>query len=142
MIVVAIVGILAAVGGIALNSQMPKYRLKGDARSVASSLMLARMKATASGDQYAIEFDLTAAPQTYRLRLVGGAYESYTRELSIGVNIQKVNATTSGIAQIIYYPNGSSSVGDVRLRLGNLIDGYQILLTPTTGRVQTIKGWP
>ena len=45
--VLAVVAILAGVGGIALNSQMPKYRLRGDAKTIASSLMLARMKATA-----------------------------------------------------------------------------------------------
>lgn len=142
MIVIAIVGILAGVTGIALNSQMPKYRLKGDARSIASSLMLARMKATASGVQYAVEFNLGAGPpQTYRLRIAGGAFESYSRELSTGVNIQTVNGL-GGVQQVIFNPNGSSGAGDIRLRLGNLTDGYQILLTPTTGRVQTIKGWP
>jgi prepilin-type N-terminal cleavage/methylation domain-containing protein len=142
MIVIAIIGILAGITGIALNSQMPKYRLKGDARSIASSLMLARMKATSGSVQYAIEFDLGATPHhTYRLRIAGGAYESYSRELSTGVNIESVNGA-GGVQQVIFNPNGSSSAGDIRLRLGSLTDGYQILLTPTTGRVQTIKGWP
>jgi hypothetical protein len=105
--------------------------------------MLARMKATASGVQYAIEFNLDATPQTYRPRIVGGAYESYSRELSSGVNIKSVNGTETGNdIQITYNSNGSSSAGDIRLRLGSLTDGYQILLTPTTGRAQTIKGWP
>jgi prepilin-type N-terminal cleavage/methylation domain-containing protein len=60
MIVVAIVAIVAAAGGFSVTQQMPKYRLKGDARTLASSFMLARMKATSSGLRYAIQFNLDA----------------------------------------------------------------------------------
>lgn len=143
MIVVAIVAILASVGGIALNSQMPKYRLRGDARTIASSLMVARMKATSTGLQYAIEFDLDASPQEYRLQRGGGSWsnESYRKELSFGVSIKKINGNQGGIRTITFNPNGSSAsgTGDILVSLGSLSEGYQISLTPATGRIQNQK---
>lgn len=144
MIVVAIVAILASVGGIALNSQMPKYRLRGDTKAIASSLMLARMKATSTGLQYAIEFDLDASPQEYRLQRGGGSWsnESYRKELSFGVSIESINSDTSGgIQTITFNPNGSSAsgTGDILVSLGSLSEGYQISLTPATGRIQNQK---
>ncbi len=153
MIVIAIIGILAGVTGIALNSQMPKYRLKGDARSIASSMMLARMKATASGVQYAVEFDLDAGPpQTYEL-LRGNSNtgsttwttdSTYIREMSSGVRLAKIKddggEQTTGIAQVIFNPAGSSGTGEVYLGQ-DAANGYSLILTPTTGRIQTIKGW-
>lgn len=154
MIVVAVVAILASVGGIALNSQMPKYRLRGDAKTIASSLMVARMKATSTGLQYAIEFDLDAGPPQQYVLQQGNAStgstswtnqsQSYTRQLSTGINIAQVQddtgTHTSGTARIKFNPNGSSETGDIRL--GNATNGYQIILTKTTGRIRTIKGWP
>lgn len=143
MIVVAIVAVLASVGGIALNSQMPKYRLRGDAKTIASSLMVARMKATSTGLQYRIEFNLDASPQEYRLQRGGGSWsnESYRRELSFGVSIKKINENEGGLQRITFNPNGSSAsgTGDILVSLGNLSEGYQISLTPATGRIQNQK---
>lgn len=143
MIVVAVIAILASVGGIALNSQMPKYRLRGDAKAIASSLMVARMKATSTGLQYRIEFNLGASPQEYRLQRGGGSWsnESYRRELSFGVSIKKINNNVGGLQRITFNPNGSSASGEgnILLSLGSLSEGYQISLTPATGRIQNQK---
>jgi len=151
MIAIAVIAIIAAVGIFTVNQQLPTYRLRSDARTIASTLMMARMKATSSGLQHAIEFDLDSSPQMYRLQH-GNANtgstiwtdETYYRRLSTGVNIASVKddiAThTSGTARIIYNPNGSSGTGDIRLVLGTITtDGYQILLTPTTGRIRSEK---
>jgi prepilin-type N-terminal cleavage/methylation domain-containing protein len=145
MIVVAIIAVVAAAGGFSVTQQMPKYRLKGDVRTLASSFMLARMKATSSGLRYAIQFDLDA-PQGYNL--VRGnsdgtwSVESYRKVISSGVNmvsIQDDNGahSTGSNARIIYNPNGSSGTGEVVLRNGT--GQYRITLTPTTGRVKTTK---
>jgi len=150
MITCAIVAIIAGIGGFVVNRQLPEYRLKGDTRTIASSLMLARMKAIKTGLNYAIRFNLDHSPQDYVLQRGGssGGDEPYRRELSTGVNIEKIVnkgvTSTSGIVSIEYKPTGSydsSSIGQIRLRLGTLNDGYKILLTPTTGRIQTKKGW-
>lgn len=146
MIVCAIVSIIATVGGFAITS--PQYKLKGDARTLASNFMLARMKATSSGVQYAIQFDLDT-PKGYNLQRGNASTASsswttvsYHREMSSGVNIVSVedDATThstGSTARIICNPNGSSGTGEVVLKSGD--DQYRITLTPTTGRVKTTK---
>lgn len=148
MTVIAVIGILAGIGGVALNKELPKYRISGDARSLASSLMLARMKATSSGVQYAIQFDLDSNPQEYALQR-GNANsgstswtdESYERKLSAGVNMTQVvddgGSHITGNARIIYNPTGSSGAGQVFLGNGSL--QYVIAVTPTTGRIHTTK---
>jgi len=145
MIVAAIIGIVAAVGGFSVTQQMPKYRLKGDARTLASSFMLARMKATSSGQRYAIQFNLDA-PQGYNLvrRNSNGTWsaETYRRVISSGVNVvsaedDDATYTAGSNARIIYNPNGSSGTGEVVLKSG--AGQYRITLTPTTGRVKTTK---
>ena len=149
MVVIAVIGVLATVGGIALNKELPHYRLKGDAGTIHRSFMTARTQATSTGLQYAIEFDLDASPQNYILRR-GNAYSgstswaalAYKKELSPGIIIAQVNdgaVKTSGKVKIIFNPNGSSGPGEVRL--GSATNGYRVWLTPTTGRVQLHEGW-
>jgi len=150
MIVIAIISIIAGIGGVAFNKVLPHYRLRGDARTVASSLIMTRMKATSTGLQYAIAFNLDASPQEYVLQIGNAssgstiwADQPYNRKLSDTVSIAQVTddggAKTSGAARVICNPNGSSGTGQVFL--GSVADGYKVILTPATGRVQTIKGW-
>jgi prepilin-type N-terminal cleavage/methylation domain-containing protein len=149
LITVGVVAILASVGVVTVTRQLPHYRLKGDAGTIQRSFMTARTQATSSGLQYAIEFDLDASPQEYVLRR-GNANSgsttwtvlSYKKELSPGINIAQINdgsVKTSGKAQIIFNPNGSTGAGEVRL--GSATNGYRVWLTPTTGRVQLQEGW-
>lgn len=150
MIVIAIISIVATIGGVAFNKELPHYRLRGDTRTLASSLIMARMKATSAGLQYAIAFDLDAGPQKYVLQEGNASSGStswtdqpYQRQLSASVSIAQVTddggAKTSGTARIVCNPNGSSGTGEVFL--GSVVDGYKVVLSPATGRVQTIKGW-
>jgi len=153
IITCAIIAIVSAVGVFTVNQQLPHYRLKGDSRTIASSLMLARMKATSSGVQHAIEFDLDTGRYTLQRGNASSGSTSWTdqpyeRNLSFGVNIERVvnsGATSySGIVKIVFNPIGSydsTSAGQIRVGLGETNDGYRILLTRTTGRIQTIKGW-
>jgi len=148
MTVIAVIGILAGIGGVALNKELPKYRLSGDARNITSSLMLSRMRATSSGVQYAIGFDLDSSPQEYVLQRGNASTgstswtnESYRRKTSNGVTITQVvddgGTHASGNARIIYNPNGSSGTGQIIL--GNDSMHYSVTLTTTTGRAQITK---
>jgi len=150
LITIAIISIIAGIGGVAFNKVLPHYSLRGDTRTVASSLIMTRMKATSTGLQYAIEFDLDASPQEYVLQQGDAssgstiwADQPYNRKLSDTVSIAQVTddggAKTSGTARVICNPNGSSGTGQVFL--GSVADGYKVILTPATGRVQTVKGW-
>ena len=150
MITIAVIAIIATVGGVSFTQQLPHYRRKGDARTIHSSLVMARMKATSTGLQYALEFNLDATPQEYVLQQGNATTGStiwtnqvYRRELSPNTSIDRVidddTTHTTGIARIIFNPTGSSGTGQVFV--GTLADGYRVILTPTTGRVQTIEGW-
>jgi len=150
MVVVAVIAILATVGGVTLTKQLPHYRLKGDAGTIQRSFMTARTQATSSGLQYAIEFDLDADPQEYILQRgnsnsgsTNWASLAYRKELSPTVTIDQVvdddGAQSTGKARVIFNPNGSS--GDGEVRLGSATQGYRVWLTPTTGRVQLREGW-
>ena len=112
--------------------------------------MTARTQATSSGRQFAIRFNLDANPQEYFLQ-EGNANSgstvwttrAYRKELSPSVNIAQVidddGTKTSGMARIIFNPNGSCGTGDIFL--GSSAHGYRVFITPTTGRVQTREGW-
>ena len=149
MVVIAVIGVLATVGGVSFTKQLPHYRLKGDAGTIQRSFMTARTQATSSGVQFAIEFDLDANPQEYVLQRGNANSGStvwtplvYRKELSPTVSIAQIDdgsAKTSGKVRIIFNPTGSSAIGDVRL--GSSTRGYRVWLTPATGRVQVQEGW-
>src|SRR4030042_5863116 len=67
MVAIAVIGILATVGGVSFTRELPHYRLKGDAGTIHRSFMTARTQATSSGRQFAIRFNLDANPQEYVL---------------------------------------------------------------------------
>lgn len=150
MIAIAVIGILATVGGVSFIRELPHYRLKGDAGTIHRSCMTARTQATSSGRQFAIRFNLDANPQEYVLQ-EGNANSgsttwttrAYRKELSPSVNIARVvddiGTKTSGTARVIFNPNGSCGTGDIFL--GSAAHGYRVFMTPTTGRVQTHEGW-
>lgn len=150
MVAIAVIAILATVGGISLNKQLPHYRRKGDARTIHSSLVMTRMKATSSGLQHALLFNLDAVPQEYVLQSgnassgsTGWAKQAYKKELSPNTKITQVidddGTHTTGIARIIFNPTGSAGTGQVFI--GTASDGYRVILTPTTGKVEVIKDW-
>jgi len=150
MVVIGVIGILATIGAISLNKELPHYRLKGDAGTLQRSIMTARTQATSSGRQFAIQFNLDANPQAYVLQegnansgSTSWTTKAYRKELSLSVSIDRVvddgGAKTSGTARIIFNPNGSSGTGQVFL--GSATHGYRVFLTPTTGRVQLHEGW-
>jgi prepilin-type N-terminal cleavage/methylation domain-containing protein len=149
MVAIAVIAVLATIGGVSFTKQLPRYRLKGDAGTIQRSFLTARTQATSSGLQFAIEFDLDADPQQYVLQRGNANSGStvwtplvYRRELSPTVTIAQIDdgaVKTSGKVRIIFNPTGSSGTGEVRL--GSVDRGYRVWLTPTTGRVQMHEGW-
>ena len=150
MVAIAVIGILITIGGVSFTRELPHYRLKGDAGAIHRSMMTARTQATSSGHQFAIRFNLDANPQEYVLQegnanngSTAWTTRAYRKELSYGVKIAQVvddgGTKSSGTARVIFNPNGSCGTGDIFL--GSVTHGYRVFLTPTTGRVQTHKGW-
>ncbi len=56
LIVMALIGIMLAIGGLALNTQLPKYHMNGTARDIAGKLMMARLKAVQNNAVYGMSF--------------------------------------------------------------------------------------
>jgi prepilin-type N-terminal cleavage/methylation domain-containing protein len=150
LVVISVIAILGTIGTLSLNQQLPHFRRKGDARTIHSSLVMTRMKATSTGLQHALEFDLSSTPQKYVLQQgnassgsTSWADRAYKKELSPNTRIDRVIDTdgthTTGTGRIIFNPTGSSGTGQVFV--GTASDGYRIILTPATGRVQIIEGW-
>ncbi|MHB8652608.1 MAG: prepilin-type N-terminal cleavage/methylation domain-containing protein [Terriglobia bacterium] len=76
LIVIAIIMIMAAAAILMMGPTLQNYRLTGDARSIASSLALARMRAAAQFTHAEVCFDFTggncsptAAPNTYQVEV-------------------------------------------------------------------------
>ena len=150
MVAISVIAIVATIGVLSLNNQLPHYRRKGDARTIHSSLVMTRMKATSSGLQHALLFNLDAVPQEYVLQRGNASSgstnwgtQAYKKELSPNTRITQVidddGTHTTGIARIIFNPTGSAGTGQVFI--GTASDGYRVILTPTTGKVAVIKGW-
>jgi len=150
MITISVIAIVGTIGALSLNQQLPHYRRKGDARTIHSSLVMTRMKATSSGLQHALQFDLDAVPQEFVLQRgnassgsTGWAKQAFKKELSANTRITQVidddGTHTTGIARIIFNPTGSAGTGQVFI--GTAADGYRVILTPTTGKVEVIEGW-
>jgi type IV fimbrial biogenesis protein FimT len=150
MVAIAVIGILATVGGVSFTRELPHYRLKGDAGTIHRSFMTARTQATSSGRQFAIMFNLDASPQEYFLQegnansgSTAWTTRAYRKELSPSVKIASVvddgGTKTSGTARVIFNPNGSCGTGNIFL--GSASHGYRVFLSPITGRVQTREGW-
>lgn len=150
MVVISVIAIVGTIGVLSLNQQLPHYRRKGDARTVHSSLVMTRMKATSSGLQHALLFYLDTVPQEYVLQQGNAssgsttwANRAFKKEMSPNTRITQVidddGTHTTGIARIIFNPTGSAGTGQVFI--GCAEDGYRIILTPTTGKVEVIEGW-
>ena len=66
LVVLAIIGVLAAIAVAALGSYLQKYRLNASVREIAGSLQLARVKAVTSNFNVTFAFQ-TAVPETYQV---------------------------------------------------------------------------
>ncbi|HEV2234562.1 MAG TPA: prepilin-type N-terminal cleavage/methylation domain-containing protein [Terriglobia bacterium] len=76
IVVIAIIMIMAAAAVLMMGPTLQNYRLTGDARSIASSLALARMRAAAQFTRAEVCFDFTggncsptSAPNTYQVEV-------------------------------------------------------------------------
>jgi type IV fimbrial biogenesis protein FimT len=133
IIVMVIIGILAAFFAPNIPAWLPNYRLRSAARDLVSTMRNAQMKAISTNLTYRVSFTL---PKTYLLqyRDTNGVWqdEGHSIDLPTGVTISALNLSTGTNAQ--FNPNATSSSGSVRMQNNR---GTQRLLTitPSTGRV-------
>ena len=133
IIVMAILGILAAIAVPNMIGQMPKYRLKGAARQVMGDLMWARMQAVGQKNEFRVFF---ISDHEYKIldddNNDGNADMgewAQTKDLQDGYHDVSVGFT----ANPIFFPRGSASGGTVTLTNSS---GSKKVKVHLTGRVK------
>jgi type IV fimbrial biogenesis protein FimT len=131
MIVIAIIGIVAAIAAPNLANYMAQRRLNGAARMVMSDLMAARMLAVAQNRNVQVSFPSSAAA-TYTYDTTGTS--PLTKNIQTGFGYHDV--TLSSNTNPIFIPNGTVSAatnGTVTLSNGA---GSKLVTTSSAGRVR------
>lgn len=131
----AIGGLLLAVGPPLISASMPGVELKAAARRTAGALRLAREIAITRGRDAAWVVDVEA--NRYRIdgdRRTG----SFPKGLDIELVAAEAEMRSDDVGAIRFFPDGSSTGGRVILKRGD--SGYQVGVNWLTGRI-LIADW-
>ena len=132
IVVMVIIGILAAFLAPNIGAWLPNLRLRRAARDIVSTMRTAQMKAVSTNLGYRVSFTL---PASYILQYENppGTWvsEGVSQNLPSGISI---TAITIAGSNAVFNPNSTSSSGSVTLQNSK---GTQrrLTLTPSTGRV-------
>jgi len=142
-VVVALVGLLAAIGLPTMQQWLDRYRARTAAEELASLIQLQRMRAVSQNTDFSIDFDANAG--TYTLyqgdAATGTALESQARTLPFGVlfsgNADPVNVPGD---ELIFHADGSlgnSTATTDGIYVANALgDVFLLSVNRSTGRVQ------
>jgi type IV fimbrial biogenesis protein FimT len=134
MIVIAIIGIMAAIAAPNFRAYMSSNRLKGATRQVMSDLMSARMQAVSNNNKFRLIFDNDGINYTI-LDDLNDNNAADSGEPTVTKNIQTDyhDVTFSSTANPIFTPRGTASVGTT-VTLTNT-SGVRNVFVALTGRV-------
>ena len=133
IIVMAIVGILAAIAIPNMLAQMPKYRLKGAARQVMGDLMWARMQAVSQKNEFKVFF-----VNNHEYKILDdddndGKMDSGERTETRDIQDEYHDVKVSFTADPIFFPRGSACGATVTLTNAS---GSKKVKIHLTGRVK------
>ena len=126
IVTLAVLAILVAIAIPSYNSLMPRYRLNGAARQVATDLMKARMQAVKLSTNVTVTFTTTS------YTISGG---SYSETFNILSQYPSVSLSSSGGA-LIFHPRGTAE-NTVTVTVFNSSDSKQIQIN-IAGRVKQL----
>ena len=133
IIVMAVVGILAAIAVPNMIALMPRYRLKGAARQVMGDLMWARMQAVSQKNEFRVFFvndhAYTILDDDNNDGKMDSGESTRTKDLQDGYHDVSMGFT----ADPIFFPRGSASGATVTLTNSSGLKKVKIHLT---GRVK------
>jgi type IV fimbrial biogenesis protein FimT len=134
MIVIAIIGIMAAIAAPNFRTYMSSNRLKGATRQVMSDLMSARMQAVSKNNKFRLIFDSDGMHYTI-LNDLNNNNAADSGEPTVTKNIQTDyhDVTFSSTANPIFTPRGTASLGTT-VTLTNT-SGVKNVFVAITGRV-------
>ena len=133
IVVMVIIGILAAFFAPNIAAWLPNLRLRSTARDIVSTMRTAQVKAVSTNLTYRVSFTL---PSSYILQyqntLGNWVDEGVTQNFPSGISIGSINFNTGNNAQ--FNSNSTSSSGSMRIQ-NTRGTQRQLTLTPSTGRV-------
>jgi len=140
MIVIAIMGILAAIAAPNFRNYMTQSRLKGAARQVMSDLMLARMQAVSKNNKFRLIFNSDGMQYTI-LNDLNNNNDADSGEPTVTKNIQTDyhGVTFTATANPIFTPKGIASLGTT-ITLTNPSGSKKVCVGTLTGRVKIATG--
>jgi prepilin-type N-terminal cleavage/methylation domain-containing protein len=133
IVVVVIIAIAAAFLVPSIGTWLPRYRLRGAARDIASTLRIAQVKAVSANTQYQVAFNSGASSYILQ-KNTGGIWvnEGVTQTLPSGIQISNINFPGNNAT---FNTDSSASAGSMTLT--NPKGAIKtISLTAATGRIQ------
>jgi general secretion pathway protein H len=129
LVVLAILGIVVALGAPALHRMVPGVELKSSAQTVATALREARGLAIASNAEVTLVVDL----DDRALRIGDGPSVRLASSFDITLLTATRELIDAGTGQIRFYPDGTSTGGRITLTQGD--SRYHVVVDWLTGRV-------
>jgi type IV fimbrial biogenesis protein FimT len=133
VVVMAILGVLAAIAIPSMVTQMPRYRLKGAARQVMGDLMWARMQAVSQKNEFRVFFVNNHEYKVLDDDNNDGKIDSGEWSQTKDVQAEYQDVSVSFTANPIFFPRGSASGATVTLTNSS---GSKKVKIHLTGRVK------
>ena len=146
LVVLAMIGVMVAIGIPYVMKMAPHYRLKNAAGEVASDLQQARMQAIIKRANYTATF--STANHTYAITPVGGTYGAGWRGIEIYLDYTDPDVNPLASNQVIFRTDGTAGhtggtdISQEAVYLRNTPynnERYRIRIIGTTGRVSAEK---
>lgn len=142
MIVVVVIGLIAALAVPSFLGYMPKLRVKSAARDIVSSMRLARSKAVSERRPYGVVFDMNSnsvrsfADTDNPAGMSYSSNDSTTSADTLGAEIELSSCTYNNNCVIFSATGSASTSGDLQLvtKDGSIL--MSINLLASTGRVR------
>lgn len=136
LLVLAILAIVAGLGGGWLSSQIPAYRLNGAARLIRSDLLAARMQAVSQGHEFRVMFD-----EPFQYSILDDENNNGTHDSGELIESRDLQKEYRGVSldatnNPIFHPRGIAS-NLATIRLSNAA-GEKSITVSMTGRVRIL----
>jgi len=136
IIVVILVGLLAALGAPAIGNSLSSLRLNTSARRLAAVLRNIRSKAIADKQNYQIAFNPEGKSYTYPT-------ESGNKSVALGRGVKIKEVSQADEVQeeltLFFYPKGNSNGGEIILE-NEREQAFRIVVEAISGRVKIRRG--
>ena len=135
VIVIAVLGLLTAVGVPSFLSWLPKYRLKSAARDLYSNLQLAKMAAIKYNKKCRVNYSVN--PDQYTVSLLNKTV--MLKDYGSGVKFDGPNNKKFAVDTISFNSRGTSNSGYAYLSNSGNTDYYRV--GPLTSGVIKLQRW-